>query len=60
MRIDALAANVVAVADIATTVVTDTSGTTSEQTHMHTEVWVKRDGRWIMLHSQESIRPESM
>jgi uncharacterized protein (TIGR02246 family) len=59
-RIDVLSANVVAVADIAVYVATDTLGITSEAPVMHTEVWVRRDGGWKILHAHESIDQESM
>ena len=59
-RIDVLSANVVAVADIAVSVDTDTLGITSEVPVVRTEVWVRRDGVWKILHAQESISMEFM
>ena len=59
-RIDVLSANVVAVADIAVSVDTDTLGITSEVPVVRTEVWVRRDGGWKILHALESISLESM
>jgi hypothetical protein len=59
-RIDVLSANVVAVADIAVSVETDTLGITSEYPVVRTEVWVRRDGSWKVLYAQESFSMESM
>jgi uncharacterized protein (TIGR02246 family) len=59
-RIDVLGANAVAVADLAVDVDTDTSGVTSEYLVIRTEVWVRRDGVWKILHTQESISQKSM
>ncbi len=58
MRIDVLAADAVVNTDAIVTVVTDTSGNTVEETHLHTEVWVKRNGRWVMTHGHKSNPPE--
>jgi len=57
MQVDVLAANVVVNTDVITDVQTDTAGVTTEQTYLHTEVWTKRDGRWMMTHGQQSIPP---
>ena len=59
-RIDVLSANVVAVADIAVAVQTDTLGITSEVPTVRTEVWVRRDGGWKIFHAQESLSWDSM
>jgi hypothetical protein len=58
MQIDVLGEDVVVNTDVVVDVVTDTTGTTVEQTHLHTEVWVKRDGRWVMTHGHKSNPPE--
>jgi hypothetical protein len=57
MQIDVLAAGALVNTDAIVTVTTDTSGNTVEQTHLHTEVWVKRDGRWVMTHGHKSNPP---
>ena len=55
MRIDVLSADAVVNTDVIDEVATDTSGRTLEQTYLHTEVWVKRDGRWAMVAGHRSI-----
>jgi hypothetical protein len=57
MRIDALAADAVANTDVIAETVTDDAGNRAERFYLHTEVWVRRAGRWVMIHSQMSNPP---
>ena len=58
MEIDVLAAHAVVNTDMIDEVATDTSSNRFEQTYLHTEVWVKRDGQWVMVAGQRSIPPQ--
>jgi len=57
MRIDALAADAVANTDVIAERVTDAAGDSAERFYLHTEVWVRRAGRWVMIHGQMSSPP---
>ena len=57
MQVDVLTADAVVNTDVIDEVATDTSGQTFEQTYLHTEVWVKRDSRWVMVAGHRSIPP---
>ena len=60
MRIDVLAADAVANTDVIAVTVTDSTGNAVEQTYLHTEVCVKRDDHWVMIHGQQALAAEPM
>jgi hypothetical protein len=60
MWVDVLAADAVANTDVIAVAVTDSAGNVVEQTYLHTEVWVKRDDRWVMIHGQQALAAEPM